>query len=333
MKPMKIALVAMDAPGLPDWIPPKLESAGARFVARQCRSADELRETAADADVVWLFGGGTIVDEKNVHLLSRCAVVLRTVTGTDNVAVEEATKLGIVVANTPLAAAPTVADHAAALLLSLIRRIPEQDRMMRRGVYDRLHAWPDSHLEGATLGLVGFGQIGQLMARRMAGFDVQIVAQDPHWNAQAAERLGVKFVSLDELFAQSDFVSLHCPLTPQTRHLVNEARLRMMKPKAMIVNTARGQLIDETALIAALREKRLAGAALDVHEIEPIAPDSPLLKMENVIHTPHTAGHSDTLYDFFWRDSVDTLLEVIAGRPPRWIVNHPASPRLAAMAK
>ena len=107
----------------------------------------------------------------------------------------------------------------------------------------------------------------------------------------------------------------------------------MMKPKAMIVNTARGQLIDEAALTRALQEKWITAAALDVHEIEPIAPDSPLLKMENTVHTPHTAGHSDTLYDDFWRDSVDTMLEVVAGRRPKWIVNNPDKPRLAAMAK
>src|SRR5206468_9060297 len=129
------------------------------------------------------------------------------------------------------------------------------------------------------------------------------IAHDPYPNIQAARRLGVRLVSLDELLTQSDFISLHCPLTPDTRHLLNDARLRKLKPKAMIVNTARGQLIDENALIAALTEKRIAGAALDVHEVEPLSADSPLLKMENVIHTPHTAGHSDSLYADFWRDS------------------------------
>jgi phosphoglycerate dehydrogenase-like enzyme len=167
----------------------------------------------------------------------------------------------------------------------------------------------------------------------MAAFDVKLIAHDPYVdpNCEPARQLGVRFVSLDELFSQSDFISIHCPLTPQTRHLVNEQRLRMMKPRAMIVNTARGPIIDEAALARVLAEKRIAGAALDVHEVEPLPPDSPLLRLENVVMTPHTAGHSDTIYHDFWRDSVDTIRQVLCGRPPRWLVNHPPSPRQPAL--
>ncbi|WP_428936765.1 2-hydroxyacid dehydrogenase [Fontivita pretiosa] len=331
--PLKVALVSNSAPVLPAWVGAELESAGARFVARECTTADELRQTAADAQIVWVFGGGTICDEKNVRLLAQCRFLLRSGTGTDNVAVEEATKLGITVGNTPVAAAATVADHAAALLLALVRQIPMQDRHLRTGVYDRSYAFPDWHLAGATLGLLGFGRIAQLMARRMAAFDVKLIAHDPYVdpNCEPARQLGVRFVSLDELFSQSDFLSIHCPLTPQTRHLVNEQRLRMMKPRAMIVNTARGPIIDEAALARVLAEKRIAGAALDVHEVEPLPPDSPLLRLENVVMTPHTAGHSDTIYHDFWRDSVDTIRQVLCGRPPRWLVNRPPSPRQPAL--
>lgn len=329
MIPFKVALVSSSAPGLPpDWVKNKLEAAGIDYVYRECGNDREFFETAGEAQLVWIFGGGTCCDVQRIGRLPRCQVILRTGTGTDNVPVDEATKLGIIVANTPLAVAPAVADHAAALLLALARRIAQQDRHMRRGVYDRFYAWPDSHICGATLGLVGFGSIGQLMAKRMSGFDVRTIAYDPAPSEEAAKRLDVRLVSLNELITGSDFISFHCPLTPHTRHLINDLRLRQMKPKAMIVNTARGQIIDEAALVAALREERIGGVALDVQEIEPLPADSPLLKMENVILTPHTAGHSDSMYDDFWRQSVDTILEVAAGRPPRWTVNRPAHPRL-----
>jgi D-3-phosphoglycerate dehydrogenase len=301
------------------------------FIARECTTGQELAECAADAQIVWVFGGGTVVDEKNVHLLPECRVILRSGTGTDNVAVEEATKLGILVANTPLAAAATVADHAAALLLALIRKIPQQDRHMRAGNYDRFHAWPDWHLAGSTLGLIGFGRIAQLTAKRMAAFEVKIIASDPYPDAEAARRLNAEIVSLDDLLKRADWISIHCPLTPQTHHLIDDSRLRMMKSKAILVNTARGPIIDEAALIGALEENRLAGAGLDVHEVEPLQSDSPLLALPNVVMTPHTAGHSDTIYDDFWRHSVDTLLEVAEGRPPKWIVSRPTKPRLPSL--
>jgi D-3-phosphoglycerate dehydrogenase len=330
-KRVKIALVSKGSVERPEWVSKELEAAGAAFLERECTSADELRQAAADAHVVWVYGGGTILDEKNVQLLPECRVILRTGTGTDNVAVDEATKLGIVVANTPVAATATVADHAAALLLVLARQIAVQDRYLRTGVYDRAYAYQDWHLAGATLGLIGFGRIAQLTAKRMQAFDLNVIAHDPWANAQIARDMDVALVALDELLKRSDFVSIHCPLTPQTLHLIDDRKLRMMKPKAMLVNTARGPIIDENALIASLREKRIGGAGLDVHEVEPLPSDSPLLKLDNVVMTPHTAGHSDTLHRDFWRHSVDTLLEVISGRPPKWLVNQPPKPRLPSL--
>jgi D-3-phosphoglycerate dehydrogenase / 2-oxoglutarate reductase len=329
---LNIALVSIDGPGLPEWVTQKLNAAGASLISRECENADALRETATDADAVWIFGGSKIVNSQNIHLLpARCRFILRSGSGTDNVAVDEATRLGITVGNTPLACAHIVADHAAALLLALARQIPMQDQIMRRGVWDRHKFWPNVHLEGSTLGLIGFGNIARLTAKRMAAFDMNLIAYDPAPDPQAAAQMNVRLVSLEELMEQSDFISVHCPLIPQTRGLLSESLLRKMKPKAMIINTARGPIIDEAALIRMLSERKIGGAGLDVFEHEPLAPDSPLLKLDNVVLTPHVAGNSDMIYEDFWKHSVETLSEIAAGRAPKWIVNRPPQPRLPSL--
>jgi D-3-phosphoglycerate dehydrogenase len=254
-------------------------------------------------------------------LLKKCRAILRTGTGTDNIPVSEATRLGIVVANTPEATMHQVAEHAIGLLFAVIRQIARQDRLVRQGIWDRYRAWPDWHLVGQTFGLVGFGRIARLVARKISGFEMKVIAYDPVVDSPVMAERGVEKMNLDELFSRSDFISVHVPLSEKTRHSIGEAQLRLMKTKAIIINTARGEIIDQQALVRALSEGTIAGAGLDVLDPEPPAPDDPILTLENVVITPHIAGYSDLFREGFWRQSVETLVAMSRTGMPIWIVN------------
>lgn len=324
----KVALVGGIPDGeVPAWVNERLEQAGIDFVARNCVSRQQLAEIAGDADVVWTLGSHECLYAENLDVLTRCAVILRTGSGTDNVPVQEATDLGIIVANTPEAVSDAVSDHAIGLLFTIIRQIVVQDQAMRRGLWDRYLGWPNWHLHDQTFGLVGFGNIAQLVARKLSGFSLKMIAYDPYVPAEFMAERGVRAVSLEELFATSDFVSLHCPLIDSTRHLINERTLRMMKPQAVLINTGRGPLIDEAALLSALQEGWIAAAGLDVFEQEPTPKDNPLLKLDNVVITPHIAGYSDEFWDNSWLFSVETVIDIANGRMPRSYVNRDVKPR------
>ncbi len=240
-----------------------------------------------------------LTDRVDAELLDRAGPQLRVVSnyavGFDNVSIGDATARGIAVGNTPGVLTETTADLAFALLMAAARRLPEGDRYVRAG---RWRTWgpllllgPDVH--GATLGIVGFGRIGQAMARRAVGFGMTVLYHDVVRQPPEAETaLGATFMPLEELLARSDFVSLHTNLTPETRHLVNAERLAMMKPTAVLVNTSRGPVVDQHALFEALRDGTIAAAALDVTDPEPIAPDDPLLALDNCLVVPHIASAS-----------------------------------------
>jgi glyoxylate reductase len=222
-------------------------------------------------------------------------VVSNYAVGFDNVDVPACTARGIAVGNTPGVLTETTADLAWALLMAAARRVAEGDRYVRGG---RWRTWgpllllgPDVH--GATLGIVGFGRIGQAVARRAAGFGMSILYHDVHRAERAVETAyGATFAPLDELLARSDFVSLHVNLTPETRGLISTDALRRMKPTAVLVNTSRGPVVDQLALHAALRDGQIFAAALDVTDPEPIAPDDPLLELDNCLVVPHIASAS-----------------------------------------
>lgn len=214
--------------------------------------------------------------------------------GFDNIDVDAATARGIPVGNTPGALTDATADFAFALLMSATRRIPEGDRFVRAG---RWKTWGPmlllgTDIQGATLGLVGFGRIGKTMARRAAGFDMRVIYYDP--NAQPVPELGATPVDFETLLAESDFVSLHTPLTPDTRHLIDAEALSRMKRTAVLVNTSRGPVVDMDALYEALRDKRIFAAALDVTDPEPLPMDHPLLTLDNLVIAPHLASASVT---------------------------------------
>lgn len=321
MSKRKISLVAYEQTPIPDYLPKAFSDEGIELVIHECETQEELKQYAADADIVWVRSGSKIVTPESLDFLS-CKAIIRTGAGTDNVPVAEATKRGIVVAHTPEAVSKNVAEHAIGLLFAVVRQIVTQDRNVRdRGIWDRMAAWPNWHLEGNTLGLVGFGFIPRNVVRLLKGFDMKVLAYDPFVSAEAMAAVGAKKVELDELLAESDFVSLHTPLMESTRHSINEEKLRKMKKNAILINTARGAVVDEAALIKALNEKWIAAAGLDVFEEEPINRDNPLLKMDNVVITPHISGYSDLFIEAFWRQSIETALDMFHGKFPRYYVN------------
>jgi D-3-phosphoglycerate dehydrogenase / 2-oxoglutarate reductase len=327
MPPLKVALVANDLPPTPDWVARELAEQGIELIERECALPSEVAVTAADADVVWTMGGSRVITAEVLPLLRKCRAILRTGTGTDNIPVEEATRLGIVVANTPEATMHQVAEHAIGLLLAVIRQISRQDRLVRQGVWDRHRAWPNWHLVGQTLGLVGFGRIARLVARKVAGFELKIIACDPIVDRVTMEAQGTLKVSLDEVFSRSDYISIHVPLSDKTRHTIGERQLRLAKPTAVLINTSRGEIIDQSALVRALSEGWIAAAGLDVLDPEPPAPDDPILGLENVVLTPHIASYSDVFREGFWTHSVESLVAMSKTGMPRWIVNPEVVPR------
>lgn len=330
--PLKVALVDLDNKPVPDWVPEKLRGAGIDLAIHDCRTGGDLAQHAGAAEIVWLFGGSRILAGGNLDLVPHCWGILRTGSGTDNVPVEEATRRGIVVANTPAAFSDPVADHALALLLALVRRLPLLDRSVRAGVWDQTLGSPLSTLQGGTLGLVGFGGIARDLAHKVAGFEMKLLAHDPLVSADAMQERGVRSAPLDELLREADFVSLHCPLTPRTRHLIGEKELRSMKPTAVLINTSRGPVVEERALIRALGEGWIAAAGLDVLEAEPPGTDHPFWQMDNVIVTPHSAGLSVHGIEARWRLSVDTVLAFARGHWPPSCVNRDVRPRRALTA-
>lgn len=257
-------------------------------------TADQLREKVADAEGV-LINIMDRVDRSLLDAAPRLRVISQLAAGLDNVDMPECTRRGILLGSTPGILSKAVADHAFALLLSAARRVVESDRWVRGNNWElAFHPtyWLGSEVQSSTLGIVGLGQIGLEVARRAQGFDMRILYHSRNRRPEAEEQYGITYASLDELLSQSDFVSLHCPLTPETRHLINAETLRMMKSTAILVNISRGPVVDTDALCTALREGWIGGAGLDVVDPEPIPDDHPLLFMDNVTITPHIGSAS-----------------------------------------
>jgi len=327
MDGFKVALVGLSGQVMPDWVSERMANAGIDFVAKDCTTRQELARVAGDADVVWIFGDSPIMCAENLQVLERCGGIIRSGSGTDKVPVAEASERGIVVANTPAAVEESVSDQAIGLLLAITRQIVTRDRAVRQGKWEPNLPALVWHLQGQTLGLIGFGHIAQAVARKMSGFEVKILVYDPYVAAEMLINYSAKAVAFDELLTQSDFVSLHCPLTKETYRLISERELRLMKPNAILINTSRGAVVDEPALLTALREGWISAAGLDVVDPEPPAPDNPLFQLENVVVTPHIGGFSDYSMQRTWELSVETAIDLAQGRWPRSVVNPLVKPR------
>ncbi len=261
------------------------------------------------------------VDEINSAVLNaadRLRVVSRYGVGIDQVDLRTARARGIVVTNTPGANSTAVAELTIGLILALARSIPLASQGTKAGGWPRLSGLS---LEGKTVGLYGLGAVGKQVARRLAGFDCAILAYDVAPDPAFVAAHGIELCAQPELLARADFLSLHCPVLPETRGLVNESFLSSMKHGAFLINTARGELIDEGSLLAALQSGQLRGAALDVYSQEPPGADHPLMQLPQVIATPHIGSHSDGATNAMGRMALADCLAVLSGASPRYAVN------------
>lgn len=325
---LKVALVETSetARAVPAWVRRVLADEGIELVVCACENRADLQAHASECDVVWIWGSRVLTADR-LDVLTRCGAILRSGSGTDNVPVAEATEHRMLVVNTPGAVAQEVADHAIALLLSIVRQIVAQDRLLRSGVWDFRRENNRWHLRGSVLGFIGFGRIAQLVAQKMKPFGMRMLAYDPWVAANQVSSRGAEPADFETVLSQSDFLTIHCPLTAATRHLIGEKEIRMMKADTILINTSRGPIVDEDALVRALQEKRIGGAGLDVFEHEPLPAASPLLKLENVVLTPHIAGYSELFPESFWRYSVESLIALAKGYWPRAVVNPEVIPK------
>ena len=255
---------------------------------------DGLEKALADADAL-IVRSAVDVNEKVLHSAHKLRVIGRAGVGVDNIDLEAATKAGIAVMNTPGANAVAVAEHTLALMLSLARHLSRADSTTRAGKWEK-KSLQGTELRGKTLGIVGLGRIGMEVARRARAFDMKVLAHDPFVSATLVREQGIQLAELDQVFTAADYLTLHVGLTPQTTGMINEKSLARMKKGVRIINCARGELLDETAVAAALNSKHLGGIALDVFTEEP-PKNSPLLALENVLATPHIAGSTNEAQD------------------------------------
>ncbi len=264
------------------------------------------------------------IDAEVMDAGRKLKVISNMAVGFNNIDLRAATERGIYVTNTPGILTDTTADLAFALIMAVARRVPEADRNVRTGKW--IHAWGPkmfigTDVHGKTLGIVGLGRIGSAIAKRAKGFDMKVVYYDVDRRRDLENELGIDYKALEDVLSESDFVSLHVPLTEETFHLIGQQQLSTMKRRAYLINTSRGPVVDEEALYRALRDRTIAGAALDVFEREPIDPNSPLLKLDNVVLTPHIASASVETRTKMAVMAATNLVSVLQGKKPPNLVN------------
>ena len=277
-------------------------------------AADDILAVARDADAVLVTYAKLPGDL--LRQLTRCKAIGRFGLGVDNIDVQAAAECGITVTYVPDYCMREVSDHAMALLLALARKVVLSNNLVQAGRWEMPAVVPIRRLEGQVLGLVGFGNIPRQLAPKAQAFGLRVITHDPYVAPDVLAKAGVEGVSFDDLLARSDFVSIHAPLLPATRGLFNAAVFAKMKRGACLINSARGPLVDETALVAALDSGQLGAAALDVVATEPLAKDSPLLGRANVILTPHTAFYSVEALEELQTKCASDVARVLCGEKP-----------------
>ncbi len=265
--------------------------AGVEVIAESAMDRDKLKGLLPEADIL-IVRSRTQVDADLLQHAKKLKLAIRAGIGLDNIDVPAATNAGVVVMNAPTGNIVTTAEHALALLFAVSRRVAQADTSMRAGKWDK-KSFQGNEIRGKTLGVVGFGNIGKAISERARGLTMKVVAYDPYLSEEAAARHQVKLVSLDELLRTADYITLHVPLTDGTRNLISTDAFSKMKKGAFLINCARGGIVDEAALCEAIEKKQIAGAALDVFEVEPLPADSPLLKLPQITLTPHLGASTD----------------------------------------
>lgn len=285
------------------------------------KSKENLKKVIRDVDALivrWIEFDSEIID-----CADRLKIIAKHGAGVDNIDVKKATEKNIIVANTGGVNAISVAEHALIALGSVFKRVVYMDKCVRNNKWDEKYDHKSMDLDKKTLGIIGMGKIGSLLAKKAkAAFDMNIIAFDPYIKKEDAEKLGITMIDdIDEICRIADAISIHTPLTDKTRNMIDERRLSIMKPTAVIVNFARGGIIDESALYKALKEGKIAGAALDVMEQEPPSPDNPLLTLDNIILSPHSATFTETCKARMGLQVAKSIIDYFEGKMPEFVVN------------
>jgi D-3-phosphoglycerate dehydrogenase / 2-oxoglutarate reductase len=291
----------------------------AELALGQCRGEEEIIALARDADAI--LNTYAPMTAKVIQALEKCRVIVRFGIGVDNVAVDAATGRGIMVCNTTDYCIDEVADQAMAFLLACARGLFPGAKIARDVSWNFNRMPLLARIRGQTLGLLGVGRIGSAVAERAKGFGLSILGYDPYLRDDAERQAGVRLVDLDTLLEESDFVSIHLPLNSETMGMIGAEAFDKMKPTAFLINVARGKIVSQAALCEALRQRKIAGAALDVLEIEPPRPDDPILRLDNVILTPHSAWYSEQSRMDMRRRAVGQVVSVLKGEMPYSLVN------------
>jgi D-3-phosphoglycerate dehydrogenase len=317
MAPLLVAVADSVFPNL-DTARQVLKAIGAELNLAPAATPEAILKVAAPADALLVTYAKITADM--IGQMTRCRIISRFGIGVDNVDLDAATAAGIVVTKVPDYCIDEVSDHAMALLLALVRKIPSSNAQVHAGRWEMKAVVPIHRLRGRVLGLVGFGRIPQLVAPKAKAFGLRVIVYDPFVPADVLARERVEQVDFDELLAQSDYISIHTPLLPETKNLFSTGAFSKMKPGAYLINTARGPIVDEQALAKALDASQLAGAALDVMPQEPPA-GSPLLGRDNVIITPHTSFYSEESLLELQRKAAQEVADVLTGKAPKNPVN------------
>ncbi len=289
---------------------------GAELILAQVQEEKDLIRVCKDAD--GLVNQYALLTRRVLENLPKCKVVSRYGVGVDSVDLKAATDLGIIVANVPDYCMDEVANQTIAMILTLIRKTAFFDRKVKSGEWDFRQGIPIYRTKGKTMGLIGCGKIGLEVAKRISAFGVKVMTFDPYLE-KAPE--GVELKDFDTVLKESDFISIHCPLNDSTRHLIGDEAFKKMEKKPFLINTSRGPIIDGKALIQALEQGLISGAGLDVLEKEPPDSQSPLLKMENVVLSPHIGFYSEESISELKRRTAKNVSDVLMGRGPDSVVN------------
>lgn len=296
-----------------------LSELGAELVMADEPTLDGILKVASQADALMVTYGKITADV--IAGLEKCKVIGRFGLGVDNIDVQAATDAGIAVVYVPDYCVDEVSDHAMALLLDLVRKVSFSNRLVQSGRWEMPAVAPLSRMRGRTMGLAGLGRIPRALVPKAQAFGMKVITYDPYVDKADAAALGVEIVDFETLLATSDYISIHVPMMPETKHLFNADAFRQMKPEALIVNTARGPLVDTDALAKALDTGHLAGAALDVMPVEPPPADSPLLGRDNVILTPHTGFYSVEALGELQSKAARGVVDVLTGKKPVYPIN------------
>lgn len=288
-----------------------LKNAGFEIVYEEYPDEDRLLELVRDADAI-IVRSKPKVTRKVIEAAPKLKVIGRAGVGLDNIDLEAAKERGIKVVNSPGASSRSVAELAVGLMFAVARKIAFADRKMREGVWAKKQCM-GIELEGKTIGVIGFGRIGYEVAKIANALGMKVLLYDPYPNEERAKEVGGTFTSLEELLRESDVVTLHVPLVDATYHLINEERLKLMKPTAILINAARGAVVDTEALVKALKEGWIAGAGLDVFEEEPLPADHPLTKLDNVVLTPHIGASTEEAQMRAGVQVAEQIVEILKG--------------------